>query len=342
MKSIVLFLVYYGTLPNYFNLWLKAAEFNTTVDFCIISDCVSKKYVIPKNVRVLDLSFAKFKEQVQSKFDFQISIENYARISQFRPALGYIFPEEICRYDYWGYIECDLIFGDIRKFLTDHLLNQYEKFFKLGHFQVFRNNSKMNTLFMKKSIKALNYKFTFSQNVAFFEELVGMQNLADAYGCKTYTESVYADIKAYHYMFVRSRFGYKDGIEKECIGSFENGHVFCHYLENDTIRREEVLYMHLQKRNMEVKTGQESSYMIIPNAFIEKCAINIDMYQKIKQYAKGRESEYQNRMATIFSDIKKNHNRNIYWWKLRVRCMRIKMMGGYGLDGNKLFQDKYR
>ena len=183
MNQIILFMVYYGKLPNYFDLWVKAVEYNSTIDFCVITDCIDDNQIFPSNMKIIKLSFENFQKKVQSKFNFKVSIKNYGRISQFRPALAYIFPEYIKGYKYWGFIECDLIPGDIRKFITDDILEQYDKIFKLGHFQIFKNNDKMNMLFMKNTKGSFYYKFAFKKNILFFEEVLGMQNIANQTGC---------------------------------------------------------------------------------------------------------------------------------------------------------------
>ena len=49
MVSVCIVGVYFGEFPNYFELWLKSAEMNSTIDFMIFTD---QKYTqLPTNVK---------------------------------------------------------------------------------------------------------------------------------------------------------------------------------------------------------------------------------------------------------------------------------------------------
>lgn len=63
MKKILLFLIYFGKLPNYFLLWLNAAKYNENVDFCIMSDCCFDEFDLPSNVDLVNMPFDELKEK---------------------------------------------------------------------------------------------------------------------------------------------------------------------------------------------------------------------------------------------------------------------------------------
>lgn len=53
--SIAIIVPYFGSFPNYFDLWLKTAEFQKgLVDFLLFTDCQVEQEIIPSNVRVID------------------------------------------------------------------------------------------------------------------------------------------------------------------------------------------------------------------------------------------------------------------------------------------------
>lgn len=335
MKKVILFMVYYGKLPNYFDIWLKAAEYNQTIDFCIITDCIYEGSKLPNNIKLLYLPYESFKKRVQEKFDFKVSIANYGRISQFRPAFAYIFPKEIVGYDYWGFIECDLIPGDIRAFITDEILENNDKIFKLGHFQIFKNNDKMNTLFMHSSKNALSYKFAFSQNVLFFEELLGMHNIANSAGCKTYEENIFADIRCYELMFNTSTYGYNDEkYSSKCLFEYNSGKIYKYTIRNkDILNRDEVLYVHLQKRSMEINTDNYEHYLIQPNVFTQYHEITKDYFYAVEERTMAKEDAYCAMMKKKLDDAGKKRNKELCWWKLRLIRFRIRKHGGVDLNG---------
>lgn len=328
-------MAYYGKLPNYFPLWLKAVENNSTVDFCVISDLINDTYILPENVRVVDLPYEEFKERIKKSFPFKISISNLGRISQFRPAFAYIFPDIVDGYDYWGFIECDLIPGNIRKFITDEVLENNQKIFKLGHFQIFENNKYMNTLFMQHSLSALSYKYAFKHNILFFEELLGMHNIACSKNIKTFTNNVFSDVLSAKYMFTTSQYGYPDISSKECIFAYNGGDLFRYYCTNGELICEETLYVHLQKRNMKYETDNSNKYLIIPNSFANYKEVDKLLFSKVIEECKHGEVEYSKMMNDKFQNDAKKRNHELCWWWLRVIRLRIRLFGGIDLDGKR-------
>lgn len=334
MKSIILLMPYYGKLPCYFDIWLSAAKSNKSIDFCLITDLVKKDTELPENIKLLNISFEEFKNRIQKKFSFKISIDNLGRISQFRPALGYCFPELIKGYDFWGFIECDLIPGNIRHFITEEILETHDKIFKLGHFQIFKNNERMKKLFMQEHKSALSYKFAFSRNILFFEELLGMHNISQAEGIKTYTENVFSDVKASELFFIRSKYAYPDiHNDKHCLYEYINGALYEYSFNGKNINRQEVLYVHLQKREMNVCTVDFNKYLIIPNQFINYQQINESFFEKVEESLVPIEKDYKSKKEDGFNLARKKRYKQLCWWKLAAIRSRIRKNGGVDLDG---------
>jgi hypothetical protein len=80
-----------------------------------------------------------------------------------------IHEEEIKGYDFWGFCDLDLIWGDLRRFLTDdvltHELISAHRDRVSGHCCVIQNTEKMRNAFMKSKIwkevcaSEKNYRF---------------------------------------------------------------------------------------------------------------------------------------------------------------------------------------
>lgn len=104
------------------------------------------------------MSFNDFRVLVQSKFDFPVSLERPYKICDFKPAFGLICSEYIQGYDFWGHCDFDMIFGDIRKYITDDLLNSYDKILPLGHLSIYRNNEENNSRFKLSGSLVGDYK----------------------------------------------------------------------------------------------------------------------------------------------------------------------------------------
>lgn len=65
----------------------------------------------------------------------------------------------------------DMIFGDIRKFITDDILDSFDKVLKHGHFTLIRNTRAANAFYKMEVPGKHNYKEVFSspKNYAFDE-----------------------------------------------------------------------------------------------------------------------------------------------------------------------------
>ena len=288
---------------------------------------------LPQNVKLLYLPYEKFKEKIMESFPFKVSIENYGRISQFRPALAYIFPEIVKTYDFWGFMECDLIPGNIREFISEDILEKNQKIFKLGHMQMFKNNHFMNTLFKQRALSALSYKYAYKHNILFFEELIGMHNIARAKKVSTYTENVFSDIVCSEYVFKNSKYGYPNIQSKQYIFEYNKGELYRYYIENDEIVKEKTLYVHLQKRNMNIATKDYDSYLIIPNTFIKNFKMDINSFEDIIKKSKEQSNEYNIAMKNKLNADKNKRNKELCWWILRLIRLRIKIFGGVDLSG---------
>ena len=87
------------------------------------------------------------KELFQNHYDFPISISAPYKFCDFRPAFGEIFSDYLVGYDYWGHCDVDLIWGDIRKFVTDDVLTKYKRIFSRGHCSIYENSSEVNAFY---------------------------------------------------------------------------------------------------------------------------------------------------------------------------------------------------
>ena len=63
-----------------------------------------------------------------------------------KPAYGAIFEDYLIGVDFWGHCDLDIVFGDIRSFITDEMLEEYDvitakKEFLAGHFTLYNNRT---------------------------------------------------------------------------------------------------------------------------------------------------------------------------------------------------------
>ena len=123
MKKICLISVYFGKLPKYFQLWLDSCKGNPNVDFLVfIDDRTEFRY--PDNVKRYFMSFEEVRTRFQLLFDFKIQLNTPYKLCDYKPAYGEAFIDYIDGYDFWGYCDIDIIWGDIRKYITEEKLSK--------------------------------------------------------------------------------------------------------------------------------------------------------------------------------------------------------------------------
>ncbi|MDP9046725.1 MAG: hypothetical protein M3N14_01225 [Bacteroidota bacterium] len=152
-KSIALLVCYFGKLPWYFNYFVHSCRYNPTVDFFIVTDDTIFAGQLPPNVKLIYKTPAEVSALASLKLGFGVNINYSYKLCDFKPAYGLIFSETLAGYDFWGHCDIDIIFGNIRAFITDELLDHYDLVsvrhdYISGCFLLYRNTGKLNTLFL--------------------------------------------------------------------------------------------------------------------------------------------------------------------------------------------------
>lgn len=111
----------------------------------------------------------------------------------FKPAYGFLFSEILYSYQFWGHGDIDMVYGNIRGFMTDEILNNYDIInsrhdFIKGTFCLYRNIEKMNMLFTKS--RDYKHVFTHEDHFSFFECNFLYHQLALGYSILDFTENI--------------------------------------------------------------------------------------------------------------------------------------------------------
>ena len=87
------------------------------------------------------ITFEKLKLIIQNKFDFDIALKAPYKLCDYKPAYGYLFQEYLEGYEYWGYCDVDMIFGNLKRFLPDNVIGEYDKIGHLGHLSLYTKSN---------------------------------------------------------------------------------------------------------------------------------------------------------------------------------------------------------
>lgn len=163
--SIAMLICYIGKLPWYFDYFAHSCKYNLDVHFLIITDDQSYNKVVSENILFVYKTLEEINEIATKKLGFRTNIKSGYKLCDFKPAYGLLFSELIEDYDFWGHGDLDIIFGDIRKFMTEDILANHDLIavrddYLTGYFLLFRNNSQMKLLFTNSK----DYKKVFSDD----------------------------------------------------------------------------------------------------------------------------------------------------------------------------------
>lgn len=266
MKTIAFILPYFGKLPNNFDLWLKSCRYNETIDFLVFTDDKTA-FKYPKNVKVFYCSFQEIKVRIQENFQFKINIEKPWNLSLFKPAYGQIFKEELKDYDFWGYCDADLMWGDIRAFITDELTEKYERIGTKGHASIYKNTEIVNERYTNIVSDTADYKKVFSGNSGYSFDENGMDEIYEALEIPYYFAPNFAHLEKYESSFYLKRLP-KEKLytNKYQVFLWEKGKLYRIFLDN-TVCQEEYMYIHFFCRPMKYVYGDDQCdrYVIYPD-----------------------------------------------------------------------------
>ena len=148
MKKTTFLIPYYGEKPPFFEVWLRTAVENRNYLFCFISD-INLPVKSIANVTQIRMSFKDMQNLIANKIpDANLCLEPY-KLCDYKPALGFLFEDVLADSDYWGWLDIDLVLGNLDYFLRPLLEEGVDKVNFQGHFTVFRNSYNNNRLFLK-------------------------------------------------------------------------------------------------------------------------------------------------------------------------------------------------
>jgi len=158
--QIVMFSYIFGTSNAYVRMFVESAR-HSGINVVIIGSPVPS-FPLPPNVRHVQMSWEEFADRVSTRlFDGErlprLVDAKRRRINDFKPFSAHLFPEEVQGYGWWGHIDNDLLLGDVRHFITEEMLSQYDVISPLtpengmhrtwGPFMLYRNANVTNQLF---------------------------------------------------------------------------------------------------------------------------------------------------------------------------------------------------
>ncbi|MEG3438361.1 DUF6625 family protein [Pannus brasiliensis CCIBt3594] len=165
IMKIAIVVPYFGIWPVWFPAFLHSCRYNSDIDWIFFTDCEKVPYR-GNNVKFISFTLKDFCDLASRELEFPVHFSKAYKICEFKPALGLIFQEYLTDYDFWGHGDIDIVFGNIRKFITNDILDEHDMITSLsankprlsGHFTLYKNTSKINKLFQKHPMYQVQFQ----------------------------------------------------------------------------------------------------------------------------------------------------------------------------------------
>lgn len=282
-KRVGIVICYFGLLPNYYDLWEQSCGYNPSFDFILLTDNkIESKY---ENVIIVQSSLEEIKQRLEKALNHKVALDISYKLCDYKPLYGIAFEDMLRDYEFWGMCDMDMVFGDLSVFITDEVLNNYDKIFQLGHLTLYRNTDYINWSFKApgwvswEEVVQSNYHKRFCER-GMIAKHAGIPEI------KVYNPYVYIDVSKIHMRYMRSRFltkWYQKRNYRFQVFYWENGKLFRSALIHWKIRTNEFAYIHFQKRDIKehsVPIGMP--FYISKNSFFVKTTAHPDVFEIYK------------------------------------------------------------
>lgn len=280
MKSIAFIVPYFGKFNGYFQLWLNSCANNPTVDWFIFTDD-EREFNYPPNVHVSYTTLGEMKIRIERTFNVNISLTNAYKLCDIKPLYGKVFAKELENFDFWGYCDIDLIWGNIRKFATDDILTYASKVFSFGHCTLMRNTCEVNNYFHRNMpIGIANWEKVIKEPYSFlYDEAHQINRVFKIFFSDTFHEGLEcfdANVNSRSLKPTQIQRKIQKGIyNSSYIFSYDNGILVGMCVNKNRLITKEFMYIHLQKRKMIVKVcSDQEKYLILHDRFMNYAKVD--------------------------------------------------------------------
>lgn len=242
MTGIIIICCYFGKMPEYFPAWLMSCGWNPSMDFLLVTDQEIREH--PSNVEIYKSSLEEIRIRAEYVLGFTPCLDQPYKLCDYKVLYGLMFQEKCQGYDFWGHCDLDMIFGDLRNFITENKLSVCDRIYPYGHLALYRNTEECNQRYRSDG-SPYSYKQVFtSDKIYFFDERCYMK-ICEKNDYPCYSKVEMADIRCRYRRFRIH----------ECLGNYKHqlfiwrkGKILRVYEQDSEIKEEEFPYIHFKRR----------------------------------------------------------------------------------------------
>ncbi len=273
----VLFLPYFGEFNAYFPLFLRSCAANDLFEWVLFTDN-DADYDYPPNIRIIKTTLEAVRALAERELGTPVCLKTPHKLCDLKPAYGLLFEEYLQGCEYWGYCDCDLIFGNLDKLLSPLMDEGYDKIFAAGHLTLYRCSEANNRRFMKPFRGKLLYKEAFASEKNYrFDEDYGESNVHALFiedGARVFADDLSMNASIASAALTRDYYDpEKRAFVKEPYRKarfyWNDGDILSARWSDGAVCYDEYAYAHLQHRKMRMPKAvlKSAAVQILPDRF---------------------------------------------------------------------------
>jgi len=270
MKRIAILCCYFGRFPSHMALALKTMSANSTVDWLIFSDQPSPTNPAP-NIRFFSCSLGELSQRIEKCSGTRVAISRPYEVHVFRPCFGEVFAQNLTSYDFWGHCDLDVLWGDLRAFLTKEILESNDRVLIRGHLSLYRNTPQVNAAYKLPIPGGQDFRKAFANpSTGQFDEWKGVNLIFRYHNFPQYHSNCIADIAPPSRFTIPPFQTLSQPNFRDQIFYWYRGKVFRAFLYEGGVWDEEFAYIHFQQRRLPKPSDalvQANSFGIGPRGF---------------------------------------------------------------------------
>jgi hypothetical protein len=150
-QSIAILIPYFGKWPAWIDFFIESCRANGTIDWILFGNAPPPENRAP-NVRHVTMSFDEYRALLSEKLGSDLSGIRPYKLCDFKPALPFVHQRLVDGYDFVGFGDLDVIYGDLRSFYDEDALRSYDLLSShrdrvSGHLFLMRNVESLIALF---------------------------------------------------------------------------------------------------------------------------------------------------------------------------------------------------
>jgi len=98
---------------------------NNDIDFIVINDHITESGT-DQNLHYINMNLEEVNTVASRQLNCPIQLDNAWKINELKPLFVDIFRNLLTSYDYWGWCDLDIIWGCLRQFLNEDLLDKFD------------------------------------------------------------------------------------------------------------------------------------------------------------------------------------------------------------------------